>query len=154
MPLARFALAFAVSSLLFGCFGPSDRRPGMHLSGSETAFPADWSFADAHQEIAVEVSGLFGLPHSVTIWCASLDGALYVGARDPESKRWPARVDRDPNVRLRIGEDLYAVRLAPLAEEATLERLRAAYARKYALPAPVAGEPQPPVRYWRVEPRG
>ena len=47
----------------------------------------------------------------------------------------------------------YEVRLVAVEEAATLERLRAAYARKYALPAPSDAEPGPPVRYWKVEPR-
>ena len=37
--------------LLGGC-GPSDRRPGLWLSGEVQAYPTDWTFADAHQEIA------------------------------------------------------------------------------------------------------
>ena len=88
------------------------------------------------------MSGFFGLPHSVTIWCGALDGALYLGARDPESKRWPSWVDRDPNVRLRVADNLYEVRLTPFEDAATLERLRAVYARKYALPAPTEARPR------------
>ena len=150
----RFAALLALASALAGCFGPSDRRPGMWLAGDAAAsLPEDWSFTDAVPEIAIEVRTPIGLPHSVTIWCASLDGQLYVGARDPETKHWPRWADRDPDVRLGIAGKLYAVRLAALDDEPTLERLRAAYAAKYSLPAPPEGTPQPPVRYWRVGPR-
>jgi len=151
--ILRLAAVLTVASALAGCFDPSDRRPGTRLSGDVVAPPSDWSFTDAHQEIAVEVKGFLGLPHSVTIWCASVDGALYLGARAPETKRWPGWVDRDPDVRLGIDTKLYEVRLVAVEEAATLERLRAAYARKYALPAPSDAEPGPPVRYWKVEPR-
>ena len=159
--LIRTATVLLVTLTLTACLDPSDRRPGMWLSGEVVAeLPADWSFSDAHKEIAIEVATPYLLPHSVTIWCAALDGALYVGARDPDTKRWPAWVDDDPEVRLGIGGKVYEVVLAPLDEKAdavTLERLRAAYALKYALPAVPAGGPPgaiPPTRYWRVGPRG
>jgi hypothetical protein len=160
MPSARIAVALCLP-LLLACLDPSDRRPGTWLSGEvATELPGDWSFTDAQKEIAIEVATPYLLPHSVTIWCASLDGALYVGARDPATKRWPAWVDRDPKVRLGIGGKVYPVLLAPLderADAALLGRLRAAYAGKYALPATPADAPPgsiPPTRYWRVEARG
>ena len=149
-PIAVLALALALAA----CFGPSERRPGMHLPGPVVAtLPTDWSLTDAEKEIAIEVRGPLGLPHSVTIWCVSLDGALYLGARDPATKRWPGWADRDPDVRLGIAGRVYEVHLAPLDDVATVERVRTAYGAKYALPAPPAGAPVPPVRYWRVEPR-
>lgn len=136
---------------LGACFDPSERRPGTKLRGEVAPPPADWSFTDANPEIALEVSGFLGLPHSVTIWCAQLDGTLFVGARDPETKRWPAWVDEDPDVRLEIDDKLYAVRLTPENDPDTLERLKLAYAAKYAIPDPKPGDPPPPpTRYWRV----
>ena len=148
--LVSLAAGLVVSS---GCFGPSDRRPGMHLTGAVAAFPADWLFTAAQQEIAIEVSGFLGLPHSVTIWCATLDGALYLGARDPDSKRWPAWADAAPDVRLKIADAIYEVHLTPLEDAATIARLQPNYAAKYHLPAPEPGVTPPPIRYWRVEPR-
>jgi len=151
--MADRTLAFAILVLLMlgGCIEPSDRRPGTRLSGDVAAYPADWSFTDEYPEIAIEVSGIAGLPHSVTIWCAQQDGALFVGARDPESKRWPARADANPDVRLKIGGAIYEVRLTPENDAAVLDRVRLAYAAKYALPTPQPGDPaSPPVRYWRV----
>jgi hypothetical protein len=161
IPSLRTATTFLVALTLLACLDPSDRRPGTWLSGEVVAeLPSDWSFTDANKEIAIEVPTPYLLPHSVTIWCAALDGALYVGARDPDTKRWPTWVDDDPEVRLGIGGKTYEVALAPLDESAdapTLARLRAAYAVKYALPAVPADAPPgsiPPTRYWRVGPRG
>ncbi len=148
--LAVALLAFAAG--LAACIDPSDRRPGLHLSGDVAPFPDDWSFTDAHREVALEVHAPYLLPHSVTIWCAAHGGALYLGARDPESKRWPGWVDRDPDVRLRVGDAVYEVRLAPLGDEDRLADVRRAYAEKYELPPP--GPDAPPIRYWVVEPRG
>jgi hypothetical protein len=150
--LAVLALA-AIVLPLAGCFEPSDRRPGTRLSGDVAEWPADWTFTDAEKEIAIEVRGFFGLPHSVTIWCGQLDGTLFVGARDPEKKRWPAWADADPNVRLKIAGKLYEARLTPENDAATLERVRAALGAKYQLPAPDPAAPPPSFRFWRVAPR-
>jgi len=153
----RTALASAsiLVAALAACIDPSDRRPGTRLGGNVVSdLPSDWTFSDAHAEIAVEVRTPYLIPHSVTVWCASLDGVLYLGARDPQSKRWPAWADRDPEVRVGIGEDVYEVRLVPLDDAATLERLRAAYTAKYALPSTPSSTAVPSTRYWRVEPRG
>ena len=139
---------------LAGCMDPSDRRPGTKLSGEVAPLPADWSFTDAEPEIAVEVRGFLGLPHSVTIWCATLDGALFIGARAPDTKRWPAWANAHPDVRLKIAGAIYEVRLTQLEDPAALERVQAAFASKYRLPAPEPGAAPPPATwYWSVGPR-
>ena len=89
------------------------------------------------------------LAHSVTVWCASLEGELYLGARNPESKRWPGWVDRDSRVRLRIADRVYQGTLEKLDDAATIERLRASYREKYALE-----QMAPNVRYWRYSSSG
>lgn len=153
MPLRDAAfLALALVLGVAACYAPDDARPGLRLSGPVKETPSDWSFTDAHQEIAIEVRTPYLLPHSVTIWCASLEGRLYVGARDPEEKWWPTWADRDPDVRLRIDGAIYEVRLEPLVDAERIRRVRAAYASKYDLPASPEGGP-PSIRYWRVAPR-
>jgi len=149
----RFGAATAIAIALLGCFGPEDRRPGMRLPGDPVAtLPSDWTFTNDHKEIAIEVQTPYLLPHSVTIWCAEVDGVLYVGARDPDAKHWPGWVDRNPDVRLGIGTEIFEVRLVPLEDPARIDRVRRAYAAKYALPdTPAAADP--PIRYWRVEAR-
>ena len=143
-------LALAVTAI--ACFSPEDQRPGLRLAGEVAPTPSDWSFANHYREIAVEVRTPYLLPHSVTIWCAEMEGALFVGARNPESKRWPGWVDADPEVRLRIGEQLYEVSLTPLDDPERIDRLRRAYAAKYDFPAAAPGT-GPPIRYWQVGPR-
>jgi hypothetical protein len=148
----RSSLVLLALLVALGCVPPSDSRPGLWLSGSASELPDDWSFTDAHREIALEVSPPYLLAHSVTIWCVSLDGQLYVAARSPDDKRWPGWVASDPDVRLGIDDRLYETRLAMLGSEDEIERVYAAYAAKYELP-PRTSE-SPPMRYWRVEPRG
>ena len=148
----RIGIAALVVAAAVGC-GPSDRRPGLWLPGDVAAVvPADWSFSDQHREIALEVRSPYLLPHSVTIWCASLDGRLYVAARDPDAKRWPGWVERDPDVRLGLGGRIYEASLVRIDDAEQIARARRAYAAKYELPDPPP-EGGPSLRYWRVEPR-
>lgn len=154
-PLARTPATPILCCLLLlfaaGCMSPSERRPGLRLSGEVVATPTDWSFSDAYREIAVEVHTPYLLRHSVTVWCASLDGALYLGARNPESKSWPGWTDRNPEVRARIGDRVYELRLEPIDAEDQLARIRAAYAAKYQLPTAGGNAGSgPPMRYWRA----
>ena len=149
-PTLRVGIGIAITISLAGCFGPQDTWPGMRLPGEVAPFPSDWSFTNDHPEIAIEVRTPYFLPHSVTIVCMELDGNLYVGAKDPESKRWPSWVDDDPEVRLGIGDRVYEVELAPITDAALIARIRQTSATRYGRP------PQPddvPIRRWQVRPR-
>ncbi len=152
--LLRLGTVIVIAAVLAGCFGPKDRRPGMRLPGEVVASaPSDWTFTNAHREIAIEVHTPYLLPHSVIIWCAELDGELYLGARNPDTKRWPGWVDRDPNVRLRIGDQIYDVRLSVIDDADRIAQVRRAYVAKYDLPDPPP-DGGPPMHYWSVAPRG
>ncbi len=144
----RLALAVSLAGAL-GCISPSDARPGLWLSGDLAATPGDWSFSDQQREIQVQVRTPYLVPHSVTVWCATIDGRLYTGARSPETKNWPGWAERSGEVRLRIAGRLYDVRLERIEDADLLTRIRAAYARKYDLPSP-PDPASPPVRYWAV----
>lgn len=150
------ALRTLLASLLvvpLGCVDPKDRRPGLWLSGEEVNGPVeDWSFSDAYPEIFLETGTWYGVPHSVTIVCASLEGRLYLWARHPDQKRWVENVARDPEVRLQIGDRLYAVELEPVADPEERERAYRAFAAKYGS-APVPPEERPPLAYFRVAER-
>ncbi len=149
----RVMKCIATAALLFlvAC-NPVDRRPGFWLTGDDAPYPSDWSFTDAHKEIVIEVATPYLIPHSVTIWCGSMNGELYVGARDPDSKNWPGWVDDEPNVRLGIDGNVYEVSLVPLDDPEQLKVLAPYYARKYQLPSQApAGAPA--TRYWRVTTR-
>ena len=152
---AGLGAALALALLAAGCLQPLDRRPGFALRGELVeSLPSDWSFANEHREIAVQVSTPYGLPHSVTIYCASSGGELFLGARDPETKRWPGWVDRRDRVRLAIGGKLYDVRLEPIREPDRLAVVSAAYRAKYELPPPTdtADRTRSSARYWVVRP--
>jgi hypothetical protein len=147
-----FSIVLVVATT--GCIDPKDRRPGLRLGGDVVRdIPSDWGFTDEFKEVAIEVKTPYLLPHSVTISCAAADGRLYVAARNPDSKRWPGWVERNPDVRLGIGKNVYEVRLAPLDDSNQVDAARSAYSHKYNRPD-ARPEGGPPMRYWRVEPRG
>ena len=149
----RAGLAIAAAACLVGCIDPKDQRPGLQLRGEAALdLPSDWSFTDAHREIEIQIATPYVIPHSVTIWCAANGDELYIGARNPDSKHWPGWVARDPNVRLRIGDRIYDVRLSIIEEADRIAQVRRAYVAKYELPDPPP-EGGPPMRYWSVAPR-
>lgn len=153
----RLTVARLVGALLaavfLGACQPSDRTPGLWLRGDVAeSLPDDWRFTDDHPEIFVEVATPWLIPHSVTIWCAQVDGRLFIGARDPESKQWPDWVDADPDIRLEIGDTIYAVAAAEVSDDQTLLAVQAAYAQKYDLGETGLGA-RANVRYWSIVPR-
>ncbi|MDA0823250.1 MAG: DUF2255 family protein [Proteobacteria bacterium] len=132
---------------------PSDRRPGLWLSGNEVqTFPTDWTFTDDHREVFVQVVTPYFLPHSVTIWCAQISGTLYIAARSPETKNWVGWIEKDNNLRLKIGEDVYDARAVPVNDEETLKQVRLAYSRKYQLSESTGGE-KLSMKYWSIAAR-
>jgi hypothetical protein len=140
--------------VLLACIDPEDQRPGLWLSGEQAVTPVtDWSFTDAHPEIFIQVKTPYRIPHSVTIVCATLDGGLIVGARNPETKRWPAYIESNPDVRLKIGDQVFDQRLDLVEDPPTIEAIVRAYAAKYNRPVLRPAE-RPVIRYWRVVGRG
>ena len=130
---------------------PSGERPGLALPGPVVRDPVpDWSFTDAIEEIFIETKTRYGLAHSVTIWCVSIEGELYVGASAPEfprERRWVRNVRRDPDVRLSIGGLVYERRLELITDPAETDRVNRVFGDKYHYDV---DEDPDPVVYWRV----
>jgi hypothetical protein len=130
---------------------PSGERPGLWISGELAREPvADWSFTDGIREILIETRSGYGLPHSVTIWCVSIDGELYVGASAPDfpaERRWVRNVRRDPEVRLAIAGRVYERSLELVTDPARTDLVNRTFGRKYDYDV---DEDPDPVVYWRV----
>ena len=136
---------------LTGC-QPSDRTPGLWLRGENAeAFPSDWKFTDDYREIYIQVATPYLIPHSVTIWCTQVNGELFIGARNPESKNWPGWADKKPLVKLKVGNFLYDGQLQRVDDADEITDIKQAYTSKYQLKV-TPGEAPPPMRYWRVTP--
>lgn len=146
-------IAVMASALLIapavGCsIEPNDERPGFWLSGDVVTEPIrDWWFTDDVREIFIETRTRYFLPHSVTIWCVAIGNHFYVGASNPKDKQWVANIARDPNVRLKIGRNLYERKLEPVVSSGTRELIGRSFARKYGYEIEA---PEDDVAYWRV----
>lgn len=124
---------------------------GKQLTGDEVAYPVDWRFTNDHYTVAVETRP--DNPHSVTTICFLLDGELFIPASDGSSKDWPSYVVNDPRARIKVGDDIYPVRLNRVTD-ITIEQARDALVDKYprfadALPGDTAD-----VWLFRVSSRG
>ncbi len=146
--MAALVAAVAVS----GC-QPEDETPGLWLRGEVAPERVDdWRFTNDIEEIFVETRPWYGIPHSTTIWCVELGGALYIGSYGDEKKAWEKNVARDPRVKLAISGKLYEVTLAQVSEPGQIEALDAAYAQKYDM-AEVFGDAIPEWWYYHVTAR-
>ncbi len=91
------------------------RMPGLWLRGKlVTTLVTDWSFTDQFQNAKVQTRDRFLLPYSVTTYCVSWNGKLYLTSvyqpglpPYPHGRHWNENVARDPHVRIKIGDQLY-----------------------------------------------
>jgi hypothetical protein len=91
------------------------RMPGLWLRGNLVTTPvADWSFTDQFQNAKLQTRDRFLLPYSVTTYCVSWNGKLYLTSvyrsglpPFPHGRHWNENVARDPHVRIKIGDQLY-----------------------------------------------
>jgi hypothetical protein len=142
-----------MTAIVIAACEPHGPTPGQWLRGTVVdPLPQEWAFTDDYQEVFVEVSTPYFIPHSVTIWCVHVDGNLFIAARDPDTKNWPGWINDNRDIRVKIGDKLYDVAAADLSDEATLVSVRLAYEEKYNLPKPADGDVSN-VRYWAIDPR-
>ena len=152
MHLRALAILTGLSLLLLAC-GPRGRTPGFRLFGEVVREPiTDWSFTDSVQTIAVETRTWYAIPHSVTTVCFRVGDALYVPSRNPRGKRWVGNVERDPRVRLRIGDRVYERTAVRVTDPALTEALFGALATKYQRLRGPPGE-RPETWVFRMDPR-
>ena len=92
----------------------------------------------------VETATWYGIPHSVTTTSWIHEGSLYVPCNECAGKRWPRNVARNPDVRIKLGDELYE-RRAVKVEDAQERRLAF---------AALTDQPMPPERWlFRMDPR-
>jgi hypothetical protein len=129
---------------------PEDERPGLHLSGTPATEPAtDWRFTDEIEEIFIETRTRYLLRHSTTIWCAELDGELYIGSYGDEVKFWEKNASRDSRARLRIDDVIHDVTVTPVSSQELIRTLDDRYAEKYDMEE-VFGDDLPAWRYYSI----
>ena len=145
-----------------GCVDPSDRRPGLRLSGEVVGVPIDdWSFSDQYQEIFLESQTWYRIPHSVTTVCAARAEKLYVPTIYFEGGQWPdkfwnSNVDANPLVRLKIGDQIYEREAVVLQDPAEALLAFQALADKYPFWQDLLSKPaseRPDMALLRMDPR-
>lgn len=113
--------------LLVTACGPLVMIPGGELSGREQGVPASWDFAKDVDTFQLETNPED--PYSVNVWgIASGTDFFVAGAK---GSGWVERLQADPRVRLRIGEDLYALRAVPTSDAGSIERFVTEVKQKY-----------------------
>jgi hypothetical protein len=115
-------------------FGPHDRIPGLWLKGNVVSTPVtDWSFTENIPVIQIQTQTWYLLPHSVNINCLVYNSQLYLVSVFPAGTThgWNDNVMRNPNVRLKIGDQIYDRTLSLVADAAEQEGLLQARHKKY-----------------------
>ncbi len=125
--MSRSRLLCVILTTLFAlACDPIVMIPGGALSGTERPVPDSWAFTDDVDTVQLETRP--SDPYSVNIWCVAIESALYVGGA--RESAWTQHVVADPNVRLRVGEDLYALRATEATSDAEAEAfMKAAFAK-------------------------
>lgn len=102
--------------------------PGGALAGTVQAYPTDWLKTNTISTIQLETAPAD--PYSVNLWGVGVGNRFYVGTR-PEGTGWSQRVEADPRVVLRVGENLYPLLAARVTEASERDRVIDAYVAKY-----------------------
>ncbi len=106
--------------------------PGGALKGTPAATPADWSSVADVKTIQVEFRPAD--PYSHNIWGVGLGPDLYI-ATSAKGTRWTPFIAEDPNVRVRVGDELFDLMAVPVTDDAERTRVAEAYSLKYDIKA-------------------
>lgn len=115
-------------------------RPGLWLTGEVVREPvANWDWVNEYSDAFAENSSeletrtWYGIPHSVTVLLVPRGEELYLmssaqtfrlGEEFPNGKAWWKNVERDPRVRLKIGEKIYEMTVVLVQDRDEVTRLR------------------------------
>ena len=105
--------------------GTAERNTG-ELEGTDVVGGPDQNFT-----LHIQTQTAYLLPHSVTTYCATLNGHLYVGSSNPPVRHWNKEALADPHARLGIGDQLYDVTLVHVTDPAESEALLVNRRKKY-----------------------
>ena len=106
--------------VLFG-FGPCGPIAGGQLEGNLVEKKIDdFQFVDDVEHCALELNSAD--PHSVTVNCWTVGKQLFVGCKDCEGKKWSSMVSQNPLARIKIGEQIYPVKLKKMDDNFAIKR--------------------------------
>ncbi len=108
---------------------PWGRIPGKRLLGEEVTGPIeDWSFTQQARGVTLEVRP--SAPYSINASCLFHDGAFYSLAVSIDN-RWVQFLLQDPNIRFRMGDQLYKGRATVVEDPELINDLFDTLAQKY-----------------------
>ncbi len=149
--LKGVAVVLAVSEIITLWFvltlaEPYGRLPGGRLSGEEvTGLVTDWRSTLKRPPLTLEVrpSDPYSVHASFTIY----EGTLYVSAIIGGDSRWARFLVEDPNLRIRPvqGNKIYKVRATKVEDQALLDEIHEARARR---PGAPTRSPEELARMW------
>jgi hypothetical protein len=119
-------LAFALAALACGPMGPV---AGGKLEGEPAPLPADWSFTDGTETVAVETRP--DDPYSVNVWAVADGARLYVASGSGPETTWAKNALADPRVRMRLNGKVYELAAVRVEDPAEQQAALALYERKY-----------------------
>lgn len=131
-------LITAIGGLRLVGLEPKDTRPGLWLTGEVVTEPVtDWAFTEEVGEIYVQTRSPYLIPHSVTTYCATFEGELYLfsvyyqGGVFPDDRGWNRNVMRDNRVRLKIGDRLFDRTVTHVTDDAIRSAVHERFSAKY-----------------------
>ena len=98
------------------------------LDGTPTPTPA--SFLEVGQAEIVQLETNPAEPYSVNLWVIGEATHLYVFSGDSKTT-WVQNIERDPNVRLQIGANVYELQAAQVTDAEEFETFAQAWDAKY-----------------------
>jgi hypothetical protein len=90
--------------------------------------PPDWNAVAGVDTVSVATSNPDGTLRYTTVWLVVVGGRGYLRTGNTT---WGANVDRDPNVKLVIGKQEYALRAEPVEADDERAQVTAAFNAKY-----------------------
>lgn len=109
-----------VIPVLFG-FGPCGPIAGTEVSGQLVQNRiSDFQFVSQVEHCALEVNAVE--PHSVNVNCWTVGKQLFVGCKDCDGKTWSGYISGDPLAKIRIGNNIYPVKLTRMSDDIAIKR--------------------------------
>jgi hypothetical protein len=125
--IRRLALVAFAGASLVAC-DPFIMIPGGELSGNVKPTPTDWEFSNAIETVQLETRP--SDPYSVNVWGTAAGEDFYVAA-GKSTTSWAAHIADDPNVRLKLGDDIYPLKAVRTQKPEDLEAFLVAVKQKY-----------------------
>jgi hypothetical protein len=124
----RFPVSLAVILFCTGC-GPIGPMPGLNIGGTQQPAPESFEFAQDHELLTIRTLLGGWLPQVHNIWGVGVGDAVYAMAV-PEAS-WRARLEDDPEVLIRIGDNVYRLTATVVDDADEIQAAFDAYVAKY-----------------------